>query len=174
MPGFYDFAAQSCSPPGRVFRSQHPPTDPTAFQERPAVAAPGAGWDHAKLGALVLSGGARRRAGASAAGPPWCSDGSAAWESFLLLLASTLNFPVLPTTFPWIGVKSGFGSVLAPAQCLGEMGPVLVPVEGMEAASPACLCLPSTSRPGLRYPPALWSKAWTRHLTLSLEKGIFF
>lgn len=71
--------------------------------------------------------------------PPWCSSGLAAWEGFLFLLVSTLNFPILPTTFPWIGVKSGFGSITLCAVAWRATGLVLVPAEGMEAASPAPL-----------------------------------
>lgn len=75
----------------------------------PAAAAPGAGWKWVKLGALVPSSGACRRAGAATARP--CGRVSS---------ASVLNSSLPPTRFPWIGVKSGFGSVSAHAQRLGE------------------------------------------------------
>lgn len=109
------------------------------FWERLATAAPGAGWDCAELKCIGAERWSSLQVWSIRCRPPWCSSGLAAWEGFLFLIVSTLNFPVLPTRFPWIGVKSGFGSIALCAVSWRETGLVSVPAEGTEAASPALL-----------------------------------
>ena len=105
MPGFYDFAAQSCSPPGQALCPQHPAGSPCVL----GASGHCGSWcwlgpsETRCIGAEQWS---LPQGWGCRCWPPWCSDGSAAWESFLFLLVSMLNFPVSPMRSPWIGVKS--------------------------------------------------------------------